>query len=196
MKTWGELKNEILHLGFEKKDNYKNIENEVISAVNRSMVTICATVRPIKRRLQVEQQNTTEYDMVSLAGDFMGLFLPVKERGTDESVPSRSMTNSSVVIEGAGAFDIYYSAKPEKITRATQDDYVLPLDADVAELLPLLASYFIWLDDDERKAVMYWNKYDDLKMQIMAVSGQNKPVTAKAHKVGNNSIFNSFKITM
>lgn len=196
MKTWGELKNEILHLGFEKKDNYKNIENEVISAVNRSMVTICATVRPIKRRLQVEQQHTTEYDMVSLASDFMGLFLPVKKRGTDESATSRSMTNSSVVIEGAGAFDIYYSAKPEKITSATPDSYVLPLDADVVELLPLLASYFIWLDDDERKAVMYWNKYDDLKMQIMAMSGQSKPVTAKAGKVGNHSIFNSFKITM
>lgn len=196
MKTWGEVKSEILHLGFEKQENYKNLDGEIISAVNRSMVTICATVRPIKRRLQVKQSHTTEYDMLTLTSDFMGLFLPVKESGTDESVPSRSMTNSSVVIEGEGAFDIYYSAKPEKITSATPDSYVLPLDDDVAELLPLLASYFIWLDDDERKAVMYWNKYDDLKMQIIAMSGQNKPVTVKAHKVGSNSIFNSFKITM
>ncbi len=196
MKTWGELKKEILTLGFEKEYNYSRFEDSVLPAVNRAMVMICATVRPIKRRLQVDQGQTTEYDMLALTNDFMGLFLPVKERGTDESVPSRSMTNSSVVIEGKGAFDIYYSAKPEKITTATPDGFVLPLDADVAELLPLLAAYFIWLDDDERKAVMYWNNYEDLKMQILSVVGQNKPMTARARKVDRNSIFHAFQITM
>lgn len=196
MKTWGELKNEIIMLGFEKKDIYNTNGDIMLAAVNRAMVMICATVRPIKRRLQVEQDQTTEYNMLEKTDDFMSLFLPVKERGTDESAPSRSMMNGHVVIEGAGAFDIYYSAKPEKITSGTSDTYILPLDADVAELLPLLASYFIWLDDDERKAVMYWNNYEDLKNQILALGHQNKPVTARVKTGSRNSIFDAFKITM
>lgn len=196
MKTWGELKTDIMMLGFEKKDNYKTNSDLIQAAVNRAMVMICATVRPIKRRLQVEQQQTTEYNMTELVDDFMGLFLPVKERGTDESVPSRSMTNGTVVIEGEGLFDIYYSAKPQKITGGTPDSYVLPLDADVVELLPLLSAYFIWLDDDERKAVMYWNNYEDLKNQILASDYQSKPITARVRSGTKNSIFDAFRITM
>jgi hypothetical protein len=196
MKTWGNLKEEIISLGFEKDAAYDRYENIIITAVNRAMVMLCATVRPIKRRLQVEQEQTTEYNMLEKTDDFMSLFLPAKERGTDESVPSRSMMNGHVVIEGDGAFDIYYSAKPEKITGGTSDAYLLPLDADVAALLPLLASYFIWLDDDERKAVMYWNNYEDLKNQILALEHQNKPVTARIKTGSRNSIFDAFKITM
>ena len=50
----------------------------------------------------------------------------------------------------------------------TPDDYVLKLPDKIVFLLPLLASYYIWLDDDERKAVTYRNEYEDLKEQIFA----------------------------
>ena len=59
----------------------------------------------------------------------------------------------------------------------------MELDFDVQPLLPLLASYYIWLDDDERKSVMYQNMYEDLKGQILGGSGE----LARAEIVGGFS---------
>lgn len=196
MKTWGNLKRDILSLGFEKDTTYDRYESIIIAAVNRAMTMICATVRSIKKVLQTEQAETTEYNMAEEVDDFMGLFLPVKRRGTDENVPSRQTVNGCVVIEGEGQFDIYYSARPTRIDSVTSDSHVLELDQDVVELLPLLAAYFIWLDDDERKAVMYWNNYEDLKNQILAMEYRNKPVTARIERKSRGSIFDAFQITM
>ena len=47
-------------------------------------------------------------------------------------------------------------------------------------LLPLLqlqAGHWLWLDDDLTKATIYWNEYDDLKNQILAMIA--KPRKAK-----------------
>lgn len=184
MKTWGEIKQEIIALGFEKDATYTKYAQIIMAATNRAMNLICATVRPIKRVLQVKQEATTTYDLNEMVDDYMALFLPVKRSGTMESAPSTETTNGCVMIDGAGAFDIYYSARPAKVDVSTQDDYAFELDDDVAELLPLLASYFIWLDDDERKAVMYWNNYEDLKSQILAMENKAKPVTARVLKSG------------
>lgn len=50
----------------------------------------------------------------------------------------------------------------------TPGDYVLNLPDKIVFLLPLLSAYYIWLDDDERKAITYRNEYEDLKEQIFA----------------------------
>lgn len=57
--------------------------------------------------------------------------------------------------------------KMDVLTASTEDEYELQLPDKVVFLVPLLASYYIWLDDDERKAVMYRNEYDELKDQIL-----------------------------
>ena len=44
-------------------------------------------------------------------------------------------------------------------------------------LIPLLAAHWLWLDDDLTKATIYWNEYDDLKSQIIAII--QKPYRAK-----------------
>jgi|GEM_PF-1158009 len=49
----------------------------------------------------------------------------------------------------------------------TPDDFEIELDHDVLPLVPLLASHWIWLDDEPAKAAMYWNEYDVLKNQIL-----------------------------
>ena len=42
----------------------------------------------------------------------------------------------------------------------------LPLDDDVAELVPLLVASYIWLDDEPEKSVRYKNLYDAAKREI------------------------------
>ena len=55
-------------------------------------------------------------------------------------------------------------------------------------LIPLLAAYYLWLDDDERKAVQYYNNYETELSQI--IQNENMPkmrvVTEWGETRGNN----------
>lgn len=64
--------------------------------------------------------------------------------------------------------------KPKRITADTEDDQKINLPDNLMPLVPLLASHYIWLDDDITKATMYWNEYDQLKDQIIAVCRSGK----------------------
>ena len=49
--------------------------------------------------------------------------------------------------------------RPEHITTTTPDTHEIDLPEDILELVPLLAAYHIWLDDDQTKATMYYNNF-------------------------------------
>ena len=57
--------------------------------------------------------------------------------------------------------------RPEPITDDTPDERVLELPDNIIELAPLLASYYVWLEDDNVKATLYWNAYDAHKREII-----------------------------
>lgn len=57
---------------------------------------------------------------------------------------------------------------PTKITADTDDEFEIDLPDKVIDLVPLMAAYFVWLDDDERKATMYWNIADQLRETLLA----------------------------
>ena len=50
---------------------------------------------------------------------------------------------------------------PAKIETDASDDEIIDIDEEKIPLLQLLTAYFVWLDDDERKAVMYYNTYQE-----------------------------------
>ena len=58
--------------------------------------------------------------------------------------------------------------EPSLITSDTNEMEEIDLPEMVCGIVPLMAAYFIWLDDDERKATMYWNNADDLKTQLLS----------------------------
>lgn len=59
--------------------------------------------------------------------------------------------------------------KPKHVTTDTLDTDRINIASNLQPLVPLLAAHYIWLDDDITKATMYWNEYDQLKDQIIAV---------------------------
>lgn len=67
-----------------------------------------------------------------------------------------------------GSFRVYYYKEPAKVTSTTPDtfEFEIPLDAHI--LIPYLSAYLLWLDDDERKAVMYKNDYENIKSALLA----------------------------
>lgn len=70
----------------------------------------------------------------------------------------------------------YTPQRPEHITLETTDDYEIDMPDDMLELIGLLASYHIWLDDDLTKATMYYNNFVQKRDLIM----QANMSTAKA----------------
>ena len=59
-----------------------------------------------------------------------------------------------------GVYRIYYKAYPVQITRDTEDDYELPLDPEVAVLLPLYMASQGYKDDDNSIATVYRNEFE------------------------------------
>lgn len=82
--------------------------------------------------------------------------------------------NTTVVMPLKAYFKAELSTEEEEwtmpvitdITEDTTDDFVIQLPLIVQPLIKLLASHYVWLDDDLTKATYYYNEYDDLMNQI------------------------------
>lgn len=62
--------------------------------------------------------------------------------------------------EQIGNYTIYYKAYPEQITIDTDDDYEMPIDDEVAVLLPLYMASQLYKDDDNGIATSYRNEFE------------------------------------
>lgn len=65
-------------------------------------------------------------------------------------------------------FIVFYKERILPITEDTLDEYNVQVVYPCEPLVALLAAHYVWLDDDERKAVMYWNEFDQLRQEIEA----------------------------
>lgn len=82
--------------------------------------------------------------------------------------------NTTVVMPLKAYFKAELSTEEEEwtmpvitdITEDTDDDFEIQLPRIVQPLIKLLASHYVWLDDDLTKATYYYNEYDDLMNQI------------------------------
>ena len=54
----------------------------------------------------------------------------------------------------------------DDITQQTPSDEEIDLPERVLYILPILASHYVWLDDDQTKAMIYWNEYDDFRTRL------------------------------
>ena len=62
--------------------------------------------------------------------------------------------------EQIGNFTVYYKAYPEQITVDTADTYEMPIDEEVAPLLPLYMASQLYKDDDNGIATAYRNEFE------------------------------------
>lgn len=59
-----------------------------------------------------------------------------------------------------GIYVIHYRAYPQRITLETPDDYVMALDPEVADLVPIYMASVIYMDDDIGVATSYRNYFE------------------------------------
>ena len=64
-----------------------------------------------------------------------------------------------------------------KIDEDTADDDYISVPDILVPLYTLLAAHYAWLDDDQTKAMIYWNEYDDLKNNLIANVNRPKKAT-------------------
>ena len=112
-----------------------------------------------------------------------------------------NLANEWVFYNVAQPFSAYFAnvdgvdifAPPTKITADTDDDFEIDLPERVMPLVPLMAAYFVWLDDDERKATMYWNIADQYKEGIIASMSKPQGFTFGSGKKGKSVIGNGLR---
>ena len=72
-----------------------------------------------------------------------------------------------------GSFKILYVAQHDMATSDIIDpetemaQTILPLPLKAHHLVPLLASYYVWLDDDPTKASQYYNLYEQSRSEML-----------------------------
>jgi hypothetical protein len=59
-----------------------------------------------------------------------------------------------------GVYTVYYKKYAEPITQATEDEYELPLDQEVAAIIPLYIASQLYKDDDNGIATTYRNEFE------------------------------------
>ncbi len=178
-KTWGEIKSEIINLGAERSETFAANPSCFIEAANRAISIVACYVRPVVEKITLDLSEMGEdrtFDIRAMAAEqkgrdcFIGYIkeMPVMFAGSCRS-PEYRVTPDNLLIIGAGQvgeIEVYYRLLPAVITAATPDETELELDYDAAGLIALLASFYVWADEDERKAVMFRNDYEDLKRQL------------------------------
>ena len=200
--NYGQIKQNIISLGFAEESDYAEFEElgYTYDAINRAISQIGEQFPCIaKYEFEVDDSDTgiLYVDMTDVKG-FLSLAheTPVVFEADGEEV-FRKFSDYQIEMEHtivmkaddyAGSFRVYYEKACTTIDKDTPDAFVPELPAKVHHLIPLLASYYLWLDDDERKAVQYYNMYEtELSLVLQK---QNAPrmrvVTEWGNARGNN----------
>ncbi len=179
--NYGELKTNLKALAFEEEETITEyIEDDVIpTAINRAISIIGERVMPIIKTYEIEQDGTDEeylyYDFTTLVKDFLAFDAnPVRiDDGTVYKVfgDYEIERGDTIVIDGSieGTFKVFYKAEHTPyVADGTMEDVQIPLKRRVHHLVPLLAAYYVWLDDDAAKATQYYNQYEISESNIIA----------------------------
>lgn len=107
-----------------------------------------------------------KYELKSLAPDFYNLFdnsISYEDGNVYLNTTDYYRESDHILIlpsDKPGMYTIYYHAYPVEITFDTEDDYVLPIDPEVAVLLPLYMASQLYPDDDLAIATTLRNQFE------------------------------------
>ena len=173
----------------EYKGNYDNDANETVTITFQSDYP--ATVKNIalydtyfpEDSLVPEYGKYVKYDLKTLASDFYNLFdnsISYEDGNVYLNTTDYYRESDHILIlpsNKPGSYTIWYHAYPEQITEETEDDYVLPIDPDVAVLLPLYMASQLYMDDDLAIATTLRNQFEvglDSLVNTSHYSGKEK----------------------
>ena len=196
-----EIRHNLISLGFAEESDYDEFEKlgYTYDCINRAIATIQSIFPHIAKyefELDDSDTGTLYIDMTDRPGFLSLAETPVLFEVNGSEVfrkfgDYQVEMGHTIVMNAdayAGSFRIYYNKACTEIDSTTPDFFVPELPKKVHHLIPLLAAYYLWLDDDERKAVQYYNNYESELSQI--IQNENMPkmrvVTEWGETRGNN----------
>jgi hypothetical protein len=169
------VKSEIYNLGFSEEGDVDI--SIVLQAINRAVDTIANTVRPILSTYTIAKSEPSQLklmDFRSIAKDagetFLG-FGDIFEMSSDGYVPcsNRAIIGSYMLqLTTDREYLVFYKRLYTPVDEHTPDNFEFELDADLHVLIPLLAAFYVWQDDEERKADKLYNDYEMKRNDIVA----------------------------
>lgn len=172
--NYGQIKQNLISLGFAEESDYDEFEQlgYTYDAINRAIAQIQNQFPSIaKYEFEIDESDTgiLYVDMTDRKG-FLDLAneTPVVFEADGEEVFRKfsdyyiEMGHNIVmkVDDYKGSFRIYYEKACTEIEPSTDNAFVPELPTKVHHLIPLLAAYYLWLDDDAAKAAQYYNMYE------------------------------------
>ena len=166
--TWGDIQLSVLHKLFVS-DGQTILVNDSTSpyiaamplAANEGLMLLAACGKYIPKTIETETaESITDLSLKELAENFLSLrenevFL--NGRHTDGYT---LIGGERMLLYGIGKWIIGYNAYPQKITQATDKDYVLDVPEDAAVLLPLYIAAELYKDEDPQTAAIYRNEFE------------------------------------
>lgn len=200
--NYGEIKQNLISLGFAEESDYEEYEElgYTYDAINRAISEIGSQF-PYIAKYEFEIDDTDDgylyVDMSDREGFLSLAETPVlfEKNGTEmfkHFGDYQIEMGTTIVIdasENKGSFRIYYNKESTQIDTETSDDFVPEIPLKVHHLIPLLAAYYLWLDDEEAKAMQYYEKYKSALSDVL--QKENAPRMRIVTGFWNNST-NSF----
>lgn len=166
--TWGDIQLAVLHKLFVS-DGQTILVNDSTSpyiaamplAANEGLMLLAVCGKYIPKTIETETtESITDISIKELAENFLSLrenevFL--NGRHTDGYT---LIGGERMLLYGIGKWIIGYNAYPQKITQATDKDYVLDVPEDAAVLLPLYIAAELYKDEDPQTAAIYRNEFE------------------------------------
>lgn len=175
----GELKSEIMTLGFEEAATMSDGEYSLIVAngINRAMQQIALEVMPVISEFEFvcdeDSARSGGYVVFNTSiipeyeeGNYLGALSVMFTDGNETIFETAFKEESGRIYledQGSGTFYIKYMRRPHLISASSEDDTEIDMPASAVLMIAPLAAYYIWLDDDAVKASMYRNDYEQLK---------------------------------
>ena len=181
--NYGDLKDQIRDMGFSDDAEIEEFGELIPNSINRAIEEINLNVAPIIETYEIEQDGTGKglffYDIESLTRDdneeitFLDFADTPVMVGDDvyQTFNDFEIENEKImVLDGAleGTFRVFYKKKHTPITTKTPDTTEIELPLKAQHMIPYLAAYYIWLEDEQTKAVYYYNRYEQLLQEYQA----------------------------
>ncbi|HIZ29956.1 MAG TPA: hypothetical protein H9813_01800 [Candidatus Fournierella merdipullorum] len=176
--TWKEVKLATLQKMFsaeglvinEADDSVSEYLNAMPQAANEGLQLLCTAGKYLRRCHEFEAGAEGETRTVDLAVAVPDLYrieqlelYSFDEEGVPVPVRGAKLVAGRYLVlprQPGGKLALYYNAWPQPVTAATPDEEELPLDPEVAVLLPLYMSSQLYKDDDVTLATMYRNEFE------------------------------------
>jgi hypothetical protein len=112
--------------------------------------------------------NALLFDLKKVFSDMLYLIdIPTNINGKE--IPGLGLPDSThltLPTSYRGVISLLYNAKAREITVDSEDGDTVDISEELTPLLPLLISYFIWIDENPEMASLYFDEYENLSKAI------------------------------